>query len=150
MPRSKKTWILVADGSRARYLVKEGPTKSLTVIDEEDWPAARAPTTALGADRPGRGKESASTTRHAIQPKADWHQLEKEKFAGIVARTLDAAAKRRQFDALVLVAPTRTLGQIERRLTAATRGRIIGKLAKDLTHTPIAELATHLRQVGHI
>ena len=147
MPRSRKTWIVVADGSRARFLASETASAPLTVIEELDEPEARRPTNALGTDRPGRGGDAVSASRHAMEPRVDWHTQAKERFAIDLARRIDAAADRKRFDALVIVAPSRTLSDIDRRLKVATKRLLVEKIAKDLTRVPLSALPARLRPI---
>jgi len=147
MPRSRKTWIVVADGSRARFLASETASAPLTLVEELDDPGARQPTKALGTDRPGRGVDAVSARRHAMEPRVDWHTQAKERFAIDLARRIDAAADKKRFDALVIVAPGRTLSDIDRRLKAATKRLLVEKVAKDLTGVPLSALPERLRPI---
>ncbi len=150
MPQKRKTtWIVVADGSRARILASEGPATKMSVIDERDWPAARQSTKDLGTDRPGRTGESATPARHAIEPRIDWHEQEKARFAGEMAKLLNTAAAQRRFDALILVAPSRILTEIGRHLDSGARGKVINEVAKDLTRVPSGELPARLHPMIH-
>ncbi len=73
------------------------------------------------------------------------HALEKETFAQLVARQLNAAATRSEFDALVVVAPADTLIAIRKELDTATDAGIVGTLKKDLVKMPDDELWPHVR-----
>jgi protein required for attachment to host cells len=46
---------------------------------------------------------------------------------------------------MVLVAPARTLAAIRQKLDAATDGKVVGTLAKDLVHTPDKDLWVHVQ-----
>ena len=142
--RKKVTWILVADGARARIFRNDGPFKGLHPALDQEFASTVPPTRELGTDRPGRVQESATSERHAMVPRVDWHRFEKDKFARAMARILDAAAERGDFDRLILVAPPRTLGTLRSALGARTRGRITGELDRDLTHVTRLELPDHL------
>jgi protein required for attachment to host cells len=71
--RKTITWILVADGTRARIFRNEGPFKGLQPALDRAFEASAPPTRALGTDRPGRVRESANSERHAMVPRVDWH-----------------------------------------------------------------------------
>jgi protein required for attachment to host cells len=144
--KAVKTWIVVADGARARILLNEGPGKGihqLSAMDAESHAASRE----LGSDRPGRVNESMGSTRHAIQPRSDWHVAGEQKFAIKIAQHLDARAAEDGFDRLVLVADPKTLGVLRDHLTKQCTALVTGEIAKDLTHVAIKDLASHLGDV---
>jgi protein required for attachment to host cells len=144
--RKTVTWIVIADGEKARIVANEGAGKGLA-------PAGHALSTTLHADRdiyadrPGRAQESVGAARHAIQPRVDWHRFEKQQFARRVAEMLDSESGKGAFDRLVLVAPPRTLGDLRAALGAATRAKVTGEIDKDLTPIADHDLPGHLEKV---
>lgn len=140
------TWILIADGARARILENEGPGKGIHPAIDEEFRKALPKTSEMGTDRPGRGQESATTARHAVET-PDWHRFEKEKFAKEMAGMLDQAAELGAYDRLILVAPPKTLGNLRSALSANTRKKITGELDKDLTPLTLGELPDHLAKL---
>jgi hypothetical protein len=42
------------------------------------------------------------------------------------------------------------MGDLEAALDPATRGKVAGRLQKDLTKTPVADLAGHLTHLGDV
>ena len=138
------TWILVADGARARILKNEGPGKGLQSAVGEEFHHALPKTSEMGTDRPGRSHESANSTRHAMENPVDWHRFEKEKFAREMAKVLDQANNAGAYDRLILVAPPKTLGDLRGALANATRKKVTGELDKDLTQITLGELPGHL------
>lgn len=141
------TWVLVADGARAHIVETRGPGTGLTPVTERESEAGRTPTRELGTDKPGRAFESADSARHGMEPRVDWQRFEKTQFAKAMARILDDAAEHRRFDALVLVAPPRTLGDLRKALGHAASDRIVAELGKDLTHVPLHDLPERLADV---
>ncbi len=145
--RPKTTWILIADGARARIAVNRGPGKGLKAALDHDFAASHAPTRAFTSDKPGRGFERADGARHGVGPRVDWHTFEKHLFAESMAQVLDAAAQARTFDRLILVAPPKTLGALRQALKTRTRDMVTGEVGKDLTHVPLHRLAGYLQGV---
>lgn len=141
------TWILVADGARARIFKNEGPGKGMQPAMDAEFRHATPRTSEIGADRPGRVHESANSTRHAMENPVDWHRFEKEKFAREMARLLDQACLHGAFERLVLVAPPKTLGDLRSALGTGTRKKVTGEIDKDLTQIAPGELPTHLDKV---
>lgn len=135
--------IVVADGAAAQFYELPGPGKALRSADLPALAHESLPSRDLVSDRPGRSFESANAARHAVDPKSDAHDLEEQRFATTVAKALEAADAQR----LVLVAAPTFLGQLRQALSPALRGRVHAELAKDLVHTPLAELPRHLAAV---
>jgi protein required for attachment to host cells len=149
MPRKITTWIVVADGQRARFLLREVPGAGLRPVGPGELtnPDSGKPTRAMGTDRPGRAFGDRSGARSAMEPRVDWHRQAKENFAHRVAKEIDKAAQEGAFDRLVIVAPPATLGELRASLGDAARARIQGEMAKDLTMFADRELAEHLADI---
>lgn len=137
------TWVLIADGAKAR-LARHESTGGGALIPVRDFDGANQPGRDLTSDRPGRTFDSAGEGRHAMQPTTDPKRYEKRRFAHELAGFLDAAAKRGDFDQLILVAPPQALGDLRDELPKAVIGMLVGELAKDLTNTPLHDLPDHL------
>ena len=130
----KRTWIVVADGVRARIYVDGraagGEPQPIPVADLE---GDRRPTREIGAERPGRTQESANSARHAYAPRVDWHQFEKHLFAKRIAAMIEQAFERKAFDELILVAPPKALGELRAALHRDVHRHIRTEEHKDLT-----------------
>jgi len=147
MPTQESTtWFVVADGAKARILARRGDSGPLEPVSNSCFTEseARVPTRGVGAERPGRVHESADVARHAMAPRVDWHRFAKEQFARRVAEALETAAGRKLYDALVLVAPPRTLGDLRQALGGHAGALVIGEIAKDLTNLSDHDLPGHL------
>lgn len=101
----------------------------------------------LGADRPGRTQESANAAHHAVEPRTDFHRAGKTGFMRLIARFLDEAGARGDYDALLVVAPTACLRSLCAAMQPTTRRKVIATKAKELMKIPLAQLAQHLSQV---
>jgi protein required for attachment to host cells len=145
--KKTRTWILVADGARARILQCQGWGSGLTAVPGQARTASNPPTRDQGADRPGRVQESANTVRHAMAPRVDWHRYEKHQFATKLAGVVNRAGQDRAFDRLVIVAPPSTLGDLRAKLDKKTRKMVTAELDKDLTGLSLDELEAQLEKV---
>ncbi len=145
--KAKTTWVLIADGARARLLQTTGWEHGLEPASSVDFIADHRPTREIGAERPGRVHESADSTRHAMAPRVDWHQFEKHLFAKEMAAMLNMARARGEFDRLVLVAPPATLGDLRKELDKPTAALVFAELDKDLTHVAVHDLKGHLEKI---
>ena len=141
-------WIVLMDGSRARFIAAQPGRPHYVTVSEIESAAAHQKSSSLVAGELGRGRESVGATRHAIEPRSDPHEQAKLEFAATVAGEINAAHERGAFAALVLVAPARLLPLLRDELAAPVRASIIGELAKDLTKLPNQELDAHLAAIG--
>ena len=142
--KPRKTWVLVADGARARILENGGPGTGLAPALGFDFAASHAPTRDFGADKPGRVVGGGVGSHHAFEPKIDWHTFEKHLFAKELAKALESALHKAAFDDLVLVAPPKALGELRLALAEGVKSRVSGEVGKDLTHVSVHELGSHL------
>lgn len=142
-----KTWILIADGARARIFLNEGPGKGVTPVDGGAFESGHQASREILEDRPGRTFESADTSRHAYEPRSDPHRELKRTFAGQLAAMLDQRLLEKAYDRVILVAPPAMLGDLREALTDAVRAVLYAELDKDLTQTPAQELPGHLGEV---
>ena len=145
--RKTVTWIVIADGVKARIVANEGAGKGLAPVPGHVMATPPHDPRDGYSERPGRVHESSGSSRHAVEPRLDWHRFEKQQFAKSVAEMLDAESGKGAFDRLVLAAPPRTLGDLRGALAAATRAKVTCEINKDLTHLSDHELPSHLDKV---
>jgi protein required for attachment to host cells len=143
MKTRKRIWVVVADGTRARFFTPGETLRGLKSAGpiELAAPDGNRYSRDLKSDRPGRNFSSArGGVRHSIEPQHDYHKLEKHKFTVQVAEILDKAVAEDAFDGLVLVAPRRSLGEFRDVLPGRVKARIRHELGKDLTANTPSEL----------
>ena len=134
------SFVVVADGKKmlffrnegdAAYPKREGERKRETADapdrDQKTAWAGGAPTGSAGAGR-------------SSYQEADFHQLEEDRFAAETAEMLRKRALRNEFEALIIVAPPRTLGELRKHYHKEVEKRLAGEVAKDLTGHPVAEI----------
>lgn len=143
MRKKPKLWYVIADGGRVRFVERDGKGAFRTVASFVSTELHER-TSDLGRDRPPRGHESATSTRHAIQPRRDLKEAAEEDFVKLVADELDVGHKRKQFDQLVLVAPAGALTGLRRSLNKPVAKLVVDDLQKDLTNVPDHDLTQHL------
>lgn len=133
------TWIVVADGTKALFLVNEGDEHAahFRVMRKEEQENPQAQDWA--ANRPGRFNDGPNVHRSAVED-TDWHELEQERFAGELADILYKRAHQGRFEKLVIAAAPQALGQIRKELHQEVVSRVIAEIDKDLTNHPIGEI----------
>jgi protein required for attachment to host cells len=143
MMRPVKTWIVVADGSRARFLtfvfVKE--RVKATTIPEQVFFSPAPPTRALGRSKPPRSFESVRHISHGIEPRVDLHESLELDFLRGVAHRLQEAFERGDFQQFVLVAPPKALGRFRTILDRTLKSRMLIDIDADLTKHADEEIA---------
>ena len=143
-----RTWIVVADGARARFFIASEDGGKLVPARAADMvaPLNRRPARDLKSDKPGRGYSSSrSGMRHALEPPHDYHKMEKHRFSASLAEALDEACESKAFDRLVLVAPHRSLGELRGLLSTRVKRQVSQEIPKDLTNQTAARLWTQLQ-----
>lgn len=138
------TWIVVADGQRARILSNAGPGQGLEEVPGGEFEGDDRQGREIMADRPGRTFDSGGQGRHSKEPHTDPRQVVEEGFLRRVLDHLATAANRNAFDRLVLVAEPRALGFLRKHLATPLQQRLHADLDKDLTKIPTQDLPGHL------
>ena len=98
-----RTWVLIADGARARILQQLGPGRDLTAIDGMVFHGDHAATHDLVSDREGRSFSSHGPGRSAYEPHTDPHRDLKAKFAHQLADILARGLEQKFYDRLVIL-----------------------------------------------
>lgn len=144
MFKKKVTWILVADGSRARIFTKG--YKKLENVMGQDFVGENLKDSEIYMDKAGRSYESANPMRHAYEPRTDWHQYNKELFAKELCAVLDKANENSEFDELIIISPPKTLGDIRGHLCKQTIAKVTAEIPKDVTKFTEHELMGYLEK----
>jgi len=141
--KKAKLWYVIADGGRARFVEQDdrGTFRTLSNFVSTEL---HKRSEELGLDRPARVQESASPTRHAVEPKRDLHDAAKEEFIRTVGAELAGLQKEGSFDELVLVAPPGVIRELKDALTKPVAECVVKELHKDLTKVPDQDLTSHL------
>jgi protein required for attachment to host cells len=142
----RKTWIVVADGSRARVYERLGRNGRLAVVLQRDDPQARKRTSDIVSDRRGRNTAAPGIARHAMDPKTTAHDHLEESFVRGIAREIDHAAALNRFDELIVIAPPRALGEMRQALSPGARSRVVSEIDKELVHLDARQLADYLEE----
>lgn len=144
MKKHKKTWVLVADGTRARIFVKR--FKSLSNALGQDFVSDNLRDSEIYMDKPGRAYESANPIRHAYQPRTDWHEYQKQIFAKEICAILEKANETADFDELIIISPPKMLGDIRSNLAKQILPKITAEIHKDVSKLSEYELLNYLEK----
>lgn len=139
----KDTWLLVANSSIAR-LFKVIKKQSLEEMKVLEHPESHLHTRDLVSDKMGRDFESVGPARHSIEPHISPKQQEFINFAKQIARYLDEARLKGEYERLYLVAGPSLLGHLRHELSPSTAKLVQAEANKDITHLTPQEMVSHL------
>lgn len=139
----KPTWIIVADGSRARLFEQERPEGRLLELKAWVHTASRLRTESLAYGPLGRASKG-HTGSTSFVPRTAPREREHQRFAHELAQHLDHGLRAGQCGALVLIASNAMLGLIRRDLPAAAARRVMWSAAVDLTPYDGRELRSRI------
>jgi protein required for attachment to host cells len=131
--------VLVGDGRKALFLRNRGTPVHPQLVLENQIEQDNPPTREQGTDRPGRKPGTDGVSQSAIE-ETDQHQRAEPRFAVSIAKRLYEMGHAHQYQALVVVAPPRMLGDLRAALHPEVTQRIVGEVPKDLLSQSIPEL----------
>jgi len=137
---ARPTWILVADGSRARLFEQErADDRRLAQLQSWANPALRLRAESLAFRNLGRASKGHTGTV-SFEPRTSLKEREHDRFAHELAQHLADGVRGGRCDALVLIASNSMLGAIRQALPAQAAKRVQWSAAVDLTRLDGREL----------
>jgi protein required for attachment to host cells len=137
--------VLVADGRKMLFFRNEGdadyPKLEVESHREDENPAHRDQAT----DQAGRAAVPAGSAGGGSMQEVDFHQQQEDSFAADAAAMLNKRALANRIDALIVVAPPKTLGELRKHYRKEVASRLAGEVAKDLTNMPVDEIEKALQ-----
>ena len=143
----KKTWILVADSSRARIFEAESTIGELREIQALEHPESRLHEVDITADLPGRTQDITGQGRHSMEPGTHPKEHEATEFARQISGVLEKGRTDNLFGQLILVAAPSFLGKIRTELKPPLTKTIVHEVSKNLTQMDVEEIRNHLPEL---
>lgn len=134
----RKTWVVVADRSRARIFTVATPKGPLTEFEDLVHPEARAHERDLTSDRPGR-----SSDNHVLGTAHGTHDQQAHAFAREIAERLEHGRVGAQFEQLVVVAAPDLLGMLRKAMNSHVTKMVVREMHKNVTQ----QSATDIRKL---
>lgn len=144
----EKTWIVVAEGSRARVLSARSPTQPLVEILDFEFPEGRLRDQDIHTDRAGNKQESNYGGGSAMEPR-NTREQQHGAFARLIADALDKARNNGDYQRLMLVAPPAFLGALRGALNSPVEKLIDKTVQKNLINEDEATLRDYLFEQLH-
>ena len=141
------TWILIADGARARVLRHTGPGNGLSEIEGLEFSQSHKRAQDIMADKPGRSHSSVGHGRSAMEYSSDPVREEQQKFTAEVAGRIDDYAAEGAFDRLVVCAAPQTLGDLRNKLSDKSRTLTMAEIDKNFSNLPTEKLISSVRSI---
>ena len=133
--------ILVADGRKALFLRNQGDEQRIDLRTASHRTRDDRKDSDIKTDASGQSPAPAGTgLAGGTMGEPDFHQQEEDRFARDLAEKVNAMALAGQFDALVVVAPARTMGELRPLWHKEVGARIVGEHVKEMTDRPIPDI----------
>lgn len=141
----KKTWVVVAENSRARIFAMDAINLPLRELEDLTNPEGRLQQRELVSDRPGRTFNSQGTGRHSKQAPLDKNRQFSMEFARTLSQSIEDGRMQGKFDWLVLIAPPKFLGALRQQLDKKTHRLITKEIHKNIVREDEASIREHLK-----
>jgi len=142
MRRLIVTWIVVADSHKALLFKK---------TNEQNSKISLVHTLEAHLDIyhkiPGRTFNSTGNERHSVEPHTDPRDLEKQNFAHEITEMLTDVFRHSSLDNLVLIAPPKLIGMLDRDLDKQVHKKLTHKLSKDIMDKKIDEIKDYIDEI---
>ena len=138
----KSTWVVVADSSRARIFNAETPF-IIKEIEDISHSEGRLQEHDLTSDQRGNVVGGAGGG-HAFESRQDTKEHEAVKFAKSLAKHIDEARGKNQFEQLMIVSEPSFLGALRKELTDSSRKMVSFELDKNITTHSVEDIRKHL------
>ena len=125
------TTVAVVDGEKLRLFLNKGVEPHIRLVEE-----------AVADVQPANQGSGARHRSTSANP--DRSRLEGDDFAAAAAARLNRLVLGGKIAALFIVADPRTLGELRRHLHEATKAKLVGDLAKDLTGSSVEKIEAAL------
>jgi protein required for attachment to host cells len=127
-----KTWVVVAENSRARIFLMKNTGVSLKELADMQRSEARSYERELTSDRPGRTFDSRGGGRHAKEPELTMKKHETINFAKYIADYINSESEKGKFEKLILISAPEFLGLLRKNLNEAVKHRITRQIDKNI------------------
>ena len=133
------SFVVVADGAKMLFFRNEGDAEFPKLEVERKREQEDRPDRDWKTDEPGRAFSSVSSGRSAYE-ETDFHQLEEDRWAKQAAEEVNRRALTNDFEALAIIAPPKTLGELRKQLHKEASRRVVCEIPKEMTGHSIPDI----------
>jgi len=142
-----RTWILVADGGRARILETTAKHQELHLISGSQSRPGRARDHEPDKDASDHCYGSAGLARFGAGSQSVSNKALEALFASQLATMLAVHSAKDAFDRLIIIAPATMLGNLRKMIRPEVRNKVVAEIDEDPTDIPNNEIASRIETV---
>ncbi|MEO7865762.1 MAG: host attachment family protein [Sphingomicrobium sp.] len=139
MPLANLALVLVTDGRKTLFFRNHGDANQIDLRTEAHDERADVKDSEMKTDTPGTNQQSAGYGRSTYE-ETDFHQLEEDRWAKQAAEEVNKRALTNDFEALAIIAPPKTLGELRKQLHKEAARRVVCEIPKEMTGHTIADI----------
>ena len=140
MPLANNALVLVTDGRKTLIFRNEGDVNQIDLRTEAHDQRDDAPDREMKTDAPGAIGQSAGYSGRVAYEETDFHQLEEDRWAKQAAEDVNRRALANDFEALAIIAPPKTLGELRKQLHKEAARRVVCEIPKEMTGHTIPDI----------
>jgi len=146
MPLANNALVLVTDGRKTLFFRNHGDVNQIDLRTEAHDERSDAPDHEMKTDAAGSNAQSNGSGRPSYQ-ETDFHKLEEDRWAKQAAEEVNRRALTNDFEALAIIAPPKTLGELRKQLHKEAVRRVVCEVSKEMTGRPIPDIEALLVNV---
>ncbi len=139
MPLANLALVLVTDGRKTLFFRNHGDINQIDLRTEAHDERQDAPDHEMKTDSPGTNHQSVGPGRSSYE-ETDFHQLEEDRWAKHAAEEVNKRALANDFEALAIIAPPKTLGELRKQLHKEAARRVVCEIPKEMTGHTVADI----------
>jgi protein required for attachment to host cells len=139
MPLANLALVLVTDGRKTLFFRNHGDENQIDLRTEAHDEREDAADHEMKTDAPGSTAQSGGYGRPTYE-ETDFHQLEEDRWARAAAEEVNKRALANDFEALAIIAPPKTLGELRKKLHKEAERRVVCEVAKEMTGRTIPDI----------
>ena len=139
MPLANLALVFVTDGRKTLLFRNHGDANQIDLRTEAHDERADAKDSDMKTDAAGSNAQSGGYGRPSYE-ETDFHQLEEDRWAKHAAEDVNKRALNNDFEALAIIAPPKTLGELRKQLHKEAARRVVCEIPKEMTGHTIADI----------
>ena len=139
-----KTWIVVAESSRAKIFELNKKNTPLKELQDFIHTSSKLHEQEVTTDLSGGSRISYGHGSHKMNAQTSVKEHESKVFAKTISQYIEKARNKGKFQKLILMSPPAFLGQLRKQLSSETFKRIVSEIDKNLVKHKACEIQAHL------
>jgi protein required for attachment to host cells len=139
MPLVNNALVLVTDGRKTLFFRNHGDVNQIdlrTEAHDERQEISNDDMNTQGSGSAPSPQRDGGSTYEGTDP----HQLQEDRWAKTTAEEVNKRALANDFEALAIIAPPKTLGELRKQLHKEAARRVVCEVSKEMTGRPIPDI----------